>query len=156
MSANEWDQRANESAQEYAWFLGYLALGPARSVNAYVAVHRDTVKKGDKRGQNKRARNRHIEEASMNHHWKKRAGAYDLSLLRSELQTSGALVVAAIREYAMLYLTMLKNTTVRPKTWDEILSGVQVLAQLFPPETIAVLLQSVPKEQNSSDAVTVS
>lgn len=156
MSANEWDQRSYENAQEYAWFLGYLALGPARTVSAYVTAHRSMVAKGDKRGQNKRARNRHIEEASMNHHWKKRAGAYDLALLRSELQTSGALVVAAIREYAMLYLTILKNTTVRPKTWDEILSGVQVLAQLFPPETIAVLLQSVPKEQNSSDAVTVS
>ncbi len=156
MSTNEWDQRANESAREYAWFLGYLALGPTRTVSAYVSVHRSVMTKGDKRGRAKRARNRHIEEASMMHHWKKRAGAYDLSLLRGELQTSGALVVAAIREYALCLLAMLKNTTVRPKTWDEILSGVQVLAQLFPPETIAVLLQSVPKEQNSSDAVTVS
>lgn len=151
MSTNEWDQRANESAREYVWFLGYLALGPTRTVSAYVSVHRAVVAKGDRGGRVKRARNRHIEEASMMHHWKKRAGAYDLSLLRGELQTSGALVVAAIREYAAQYLAILKTTTVKPKTWDEIISGVQVLSQLFPPETIAAILQTAPNEQISTE-----
>jgi hypothetical protein len=141
----EWERRPDESDAQYAWFVGYLALGPGRSIAALVAALHRPVKKSDEKREGKKGtipRNGAIEHTAAEKQWIKRAGAYDLALLQGELQTTGRMVVAGIREYAQWFVNMLRNSAVKAKTVDDMINGVQVLALLFPPETIAALLQS--------------
>lgn len=141
----EWDRRPDESDTEYLWFMGYLALGPGRSIAALVATMHRPVRKSDEKREGKRRaapRNGAIEHAAAAKHWVKRAGAYDLALLQGELQTTGRLVATGIREYAQWYVNTLRKSAVKAKTVEELINGVQILSQLFPPETIASLLQS--------------
>jgi hypothetical protein len=137
--SNEWDQRSNETDEEYAWFLAYLTLGPSRSLPALIAHYGKGVTKRDEK---RRLRNGSVEGACSRHHWVKRAGAYDVSLMQAALRTSGAAVIEGLREYAVYFLEVMRRTRIKPQTFGDLVNGVQVLAQLFPPEIIAAVLQS--------------
>ncbi len=140
-----WDQQAGESDEQYAQFLIYRNLGPARSLDvAYrsvnsTATNRDKSRKGKKTSKNVptatvRASGQWAKNATA-FNWAERAAAWDVDMLKVTVPNAVAAVFQAIDDFAKVTIIALQSGSVKPRTWAQAMGAIQILAGFISPET---------------------
>lgn len=129
--AEAWDRQPNESEAAYARFLAYRNLGPARSLDAAYRVT-----KGDESLQ---APGSWAQE-SARFEWVRRASEWDIHNLLTQSERAATLYASAVERYAEKVLNSLGD--VEFKDGDSLTRAIDLLAKLFPGDSLAALVAS--------------
>lgn len=133
-----WDRLPDEPETPYVRFLIYRNLGPGRSLlAAYRAVMGASVEASE-RVESLRVSGQWSADSSR-FKWVERATAWDVSNLRGDGEIIVISYIRCIRMLAEKALLALAREDVKPNDWSAVLSTIDTLTALIPPEAIARL-----------------
>lgn len=152
MPPNPWDQLEDEPPEAYVRFLIYRNLGPARTVDlaysAYLAQMPSepsaaAKRRGGKKPPGPKAQSRATGvwwADSSAYDWKNRATAWDVYHFANVVPDGAIAIMSVVAETAKVALRALEAGTLRPRTWGELIDGVQLLTSFVSADTVSHLL----------------
>jgi hypothetical protein len=143
-SVQPWEQQSEEPDLHFLWFGAYLLQGATRSLEgAYRAWLTDNGVPSGVTGCKKRAPGA-WQRAAKQWRWEERARAYDLHTLVDRVRESVCMALEIDRVWHRSLIRAIE-AGIGPRTYEELLSGIQEVHASVPAEVrYAALLQSRP------------
>jgi hypothetical protein len=143
-----WEQQEGESAADYARFLIYRNLGPARTIDAaYEIYQRDNQPEpnSSEKGLSKPLK---VSESTskraggwwkdtyFKHNWRKRAEAWDIHNLTLQGKEFVQSFYQAITGLSLLTSQSILEGKIKPDNWADLLNGLTTLGNFISPEAL--------------------
>jgi hypothetical protein len=145
---NAWDRLSGESEAQYARFLTYRNLGPARSLDAaYRLACRSPDTLADEPADRSSAPGNWRKDC-VQFEWVRRATAWDIANLEDAGRRVVAAYIALLESAFQRALEGLASPDCRPRTWAEIVEALGVFGELVPVELAQAAIAQVKADES--------
>ena len=144
-----WDQWPHEPSLQYSWFLVYLSLGSARSIDKAAHVYKVQALQtlAVKAGTDPKLiaqlpatvshkASQHWTRASIQYSWLERATRYDVYSLSQLVPQTVMTIFETLMQFARVTSEALQPGGVKPENWQEVKAAVETLADYISPEIL--------------------
>lgn len=147
LGARPWLQLDGEPDPAYAAFLTYRNCGPARSITRAYGVSRQ-VRRGRKVPEDASGQ---WKDWARLWQWHARALRWDIRCLKASSRRVPVMITAIIEKTCVKLLDAALDSKVRPKTWEELMTGLKALAGMVSSEHVEQLIASIAVAQDHPD-----